>query len=43
MREIIDVAKEVQVSAIIAADVSALMYANSIGVEVHLSTQLNGE
>ena len=41
MREIIDVAKEVQVSAIIAADVSALMYANSIGVEVHLSTQLN--
>ena len=30
-----------QVSAIIAADVSALMYANSIGVEVHLSTQLN--
>jgi len=41
MREIIDVAKEVQVSAIIAADVSALMYANSIEVEVHLSTQLN--
>ncbi len=41
MREIIDVAKEVQVSAIIAADVAALMYANSIGVEVHLSTQLN--
>lgn len=41
MREIIDVAKEVDVSAIIAADVSALMYANSIGVEVHLSTQLN--
>jgi len=41
MREIIDVAKESQVSAIIAADVAALMYANSIGVEVHLSTQLN--
>ncbi len=41
MREIIDVAKEVEVSAIIAADVSALMYANQIGVEVHLSTQLN--
>ncbi len=41
MREIIDVAKESDVSAIIAADVSALMYANSIGVEVHLSTQLN--
>ncbi len=41
MREIIDVAKDARVSAIIAADVAALMYANSIGVEVHLSTQLN--
>ena len=41
MREIIDVAKESEVSAIIAADVAALMYARSIGVEVHLSTQLN--
>jgi putative protease len=41
MREIIDVAKESEVTAIIAADVAALMYANSIGVEVHLSTQLN--
>jgi len=41
MREIIDVAKESQVSAIIAADVSVLMYANQVGVEVHLSTQLN--
>lgn len=41
MREIIDVAKESQVSAVICADVSALMYANQIGVEVHLSTQLN--
>ena len=41
MREIIDVAKESMVSAVICADVAALMYANSIGVEVHLSTQLN--
>lgn len=41
MREIIDVAKESNVSAIIASDVSALIYANQIGVEVHLSTQLN--
>ena len=41
MREIIDVAKESQVSAVIASDVSALMYANQVGVEVHLSTQLN--
>lgn len=41
MREIIDTAKEVEVTAIIASDVAAMMYANSIGVEVHLSTQLN--
>ena len=41
MREIIDTAKEVEVSAIIASDVAAMMYANSIDVEVHLSTQLN--
>ena len=41
MREIIDVAKSADVSAIIAADVAALMYANRVGVEVHLSTQLN--
>ena len=32
MREIIDVAKESEVSAIIAADVAALMYARSVGV-----------
>ena len=41
MREIIDAAKEAEVSAIIAADVAAMNYANSIGQEVHLSTQLN--
>lgn len=41
MKEIINTAKEVMVSAIIAADVAALMYANQVGVEVHLSTQLN--
>lgn len=41
MRIIIDSAKEAQVSAIIAADVAAMSYANSIGQEVHLSTQLN--
>jgi putative protease len=41
MRAIIDAAGEAQLSAIIAADVAALTYANSIGVEVHLSTQLN--
>lgn len=41
MREIVDTAKEVEVSAIIAADVAVMMYAYSKGVEVHLSTQLN--
>ncbi len=41
MREIVDTAKEVGVSAIIASDVAVMRYANSIGVEVHLSTQLN--
>ncbi|MBP9030822.1 MAG: U32 family peptidase, partial [Dysgonomonadaceae bacterium] len=41
MQRIIDAAKEARLSAIIAADVAALIYARSIGVEVHLSTQLN--
>ena len=41
MCTIIDAAKEAGVSAIIAADVAAMAYANSIGQEVHLSTQLN--
>jgi len=41
MHEIVDVAKEVGVSAIIASDVSAMMYASSVGVEVHLSVQTN--
>ena len=41
MREIIDAAKAAGVSAIIASDVAAMTYANSVGQEVHLSTQLN--
>lgn len=41
MHKIIDAAKEAGLSAIIAADVAVLMYARSIGMEVHLSTQLN--
>ncbi len=41
MRKIIDAAREAEVSAIIAADVAAMNYANEAGVEVHLSTQLN--
>lgn len=41
MRRIVDSAREAQLSAIIAADVAVMTYARSIGVEVHLSTQLN--
>ncbi len=41
MRRVVDAAKEARLSAIIAADVAVMMYARSIGVEVHLSTQLN--
>ncbi|HCM22188.1 MAG TPA: collagenase-like protease, partial [Porphyromonadaceae bacterium] len=41
MRRIVDAAREARLTAIIAADVAVLMYARSIGVEVHLSTQLN--
>ncbi|MDR1810748.1 MAG: U32 family peptidase [Prevotella sp.] len=41
MRQIVDAAKQSGVSAIIASDASVMMYARSIGVEVHLSTQLN--
>ncbi len=41
MRKIVDAASEAQLTAIIAADVAVMTYARSIGVEVHLSTQLN--
>lgn len=41
MHKIVDAAKDAKLSAIIASDVSVMMYARSIGVEVHLSTQLN--
>ena len=41
MREIIDASKASGISAIIASDVAAMTYANDIGQEVHLSTQLN--
>ena len=41
MRTYVDAAKESGVSAIIASDMSVILYAVSIGVEVHLSTQLN--
>lgn len=41
MREIIDAAKDAGVSAIIASDIAAILYAREIGQEVHISTQVN--
>lgn len=41
MRSFVDAAKEAGVSAIIAADMSVIQYANQVGVEVHISTQCN--
>ena len=41
MRQILDAAREAGISAIIASDVAVMSYARSIGLEVHLSTQLN--
>lgn len=41
MRQVLDRAKAEGVSAVIIADQAALSYAHSIGVEIHLSTQLN--
>ncbi len=41
MHEIIDAAKEANISAVIASDVAVMMYCRQVGVEVHLSTQLN--
>lgn len=38
---IIDAVKNSGISAIIASDIAAIMYARSIGVEVHISTQVN--
>ena len=41
MHRIVDAAKDAEVSAVIAADAAVMMYCRSVGVEVHLSTQLN--
>ena len=41
MHRIIDTAKEAGLTAIIASDLAAILYARSIGVEVHISTQCN--
>ena len=41
MHEIIDAAKDANITAVIASDVAVMMYCKQVGVEVHLSTQLN--
>ncbi len=41
MHEIVDAAKQAKISAIIASDVAVMTYCRQVGVEVHLSTQLN--
>lgn len=38
---IIDCAKEAGITAVIASDIAAILYAHSVGVEVHISTQCN--
>ncbi len=41
MHCIVDAAKEARISAVIASDVAVMTYCRKVGVEVHLSTQLN--
>jgi putative protease len=41
MHELIDCAHDAGVDAIIASDLSAILYAHRVGVEVHISTQCN--
>ncbi|MDF7806266.1 U32 family peptidase [Pontiellaceae bacterium B12219] len=41
MREVCDAAKAANLSAIIASDISAIEYAHTIGLEVHISVQAN--
>lgn len=41
MREILDTARAAGVTAIIASDIAVMAYCRKIGLEVHLSTQLN--
>lgn len=41
MRQILDAAHQADISAVIASDVAVMTYCRQIGLEVHLSTQLN--
>ena len=41
LHELIDAAKKNKITAVIASDIAAIQYAQSIDVEVHISTQVN--
>ena len=41
MHQIVDAAVEAQISAVIACDIAVMQYCRKVGMEVHLSTQLN--
>ena len=41
MKKTISAAKDAGLTAVIASDISAIQYANEIGLEVHISTQTN--
>ena len=41
MHALVQAAKEAGITAIIASDMAVILYANSIGMEVHISTQCN--
>lgn len=41
MREVIDAVKESGCDAVIVADISALMYANEVGIPAYISTQMS--
>ena len=41
MKKIVDIAKDADITAIIASDISVIQYAYSQGIEIHISTQSN--
>lgn len=41
MKTIVETAKKVGIDAVIAADMATIAYANQVGLEVHISTQLS--
>lgn len=41
MKQIVDAAKENNISAIIASDMAVIQYARNVGMEIHMSTQTN--